>query len=335
MQGKKKIKINFIDFWSDLKKDDNYFYNILKKYYDVEISDNPEYVFCSYFSHNHFKYQDCVKIYYTGENIVPDFNLFDYALGFHNISFEDRYMRLPLYALYDKVIPLALKKHTLSDEEYLKKKKFCNYVISNPNADINRDNIIDALEKYKALDAGGRYRNNIGGPVKDKLAFASDYRFSLALENSSTKGYVTEKILEAYAAGTIPIYWGSEDISSEFNPDSFINIMDYKNLEEAVDVIKAIYEDDEAYLKMMKAPIAMEGQKAYECLKEDYLDTFLRNIFDQDYDKAKRRNMVYLGLDYQTNLKDAYGMKKILDVVKKPKHLLNKKRKQKKSGKGK
>ena len=65
----KKIKIDFIDFWSDLDKTDNLFYNTLCRYYDVEISDTPDYVFCSCFSDKHFNYQDCVKIYFTGENI--------------------------------------------------------------------------------------------------------------------------------------------------------------------------------------------------------------------------------------------------------------------------
>ena len=75
---------------------------------------------------------------------------------------------------------------------------------------------------------------------------------------------------------------------------------------------------------MMKAPIAPEGFQAHECLKEDYADAFLRNIFDQDIDKAKRRNMVYVGRDYQKKLKDANKVIEVLDVVKKPMHQFNK-----------
>ena len=44
-------------------------------------------------------YPNAVKIYFTGENDVPDFNLADYALGFHYIDFGDRYLRFPLYLL--------------------------------------------------------------------------------------------------------------------------------------------------------------------------------------------------------------------------------------------
>lgn len=324
MEQKKKIKIDFIDFWPGFKKDDNFFYNILIKYYEVEISEQPDYVFCSCFSRKHFKYTDCVKIFYTGENIIPDFNLYDYAMGFHYIDFEDRYLRLPHYVLYEKSIPLAMKKHTYTKEYYLSKKKFCNYVISNPYAAGERDQMVEELNKYLPVDSGGRYRNNVGGPVADKLAFAKEYRFSMTFENSAMNGYTTEKIFEAFAADTIPIYWGSRDIAKEFNPEAFVNVYDYPDFPAVVQRVKEIYENDELYLQMMMAPIVRPDSQAADCLREDYADAFLKNIFDQDLATAKRRNMVYLGRDYQKKLKDANKIEDILDVVKRPMHLFNK-----------
>ncbi|CAJ99309.1 alpha (1,3)-fucosyltransferase fragment 2 [Helicobacter acinonychis str. Sheeba] len=43
-------------------------------------------------------------MYYTGENEVPNFNLFDYAIGFDGLDFKERYLRMPLYYahLHDK-----------------------------------------------------------------------------------------------------------------------------------------------------------------------------------------------------------------------------------------
>ena len=49
--------------------------------------------------------------------------------------------------------------------------------------------------------------NNIGGAVSDKFAFQQKHKFSIAFENTSYCGYCTEKIVEAFVAGTIPIYW--------------------------------------------------------------------------------------------------------------------------------
>lgn len=320
----KKIKINFIDFWPDLVKEDNFFYNILKKYYEIEISDEPDYLFCSCFGNKHFKYQNCVKILFLGENIVPDFNLYDYAMGFHYIDFEDRYLRLPLYVLYESCIPVALKKHEYSDEYYLNKTKFCNFVVSNPNAAGEREKMLDILNTYKTVDSGGRYRNNVGGPVKDKNAFVKQYRFTIAFENSTMSGYTTEKIMEAFAGDTIPIYWGSPRIGEEFNPKAFVNCHEFSCMDEVLARVKEINENEELYLDMIKAPIITEGSQAKKYLEADYAEKFLLSVFEQDKEHAIRRNMVYLGRDYQKKMRDAKKIQGVLDIVKKPMHQFNK-----------
>ena len=318
------IKIDFTDFWPGFNKKDNYFYNILAKKYNVEISDKPEYLFCSCFGNKHFRYKDCVKILFVGENVVPDFNLYDYAMGFHYISFEDRYLRLPLYVLYEKERDLALKKHLFSDEYYLSKNKFCNYVISNPNGASERDYMTKLLEEYKEVGSGGKYKNNVGGPVKDKLAFEKEYRFTMAFENSATGGYTTEKLLEAFAGDTIPIYWGSPEIANEFNPKAFINCHDYETLEQVMERVKEIDGNDELYLQMIKSPIVTEASEAKICFEQQYTEEFLSHIFEQKKENAFRRNMVYIGKDYQEKLKDAKRVQDMLDVVKRPIHLMNK-----------
>lgn len=321
---RKKVKIDFIDFWSDLVKEDNYFTNILYRYYDVEISGDPEYVFCSFFGNEHLKYKNCIKILYMGENLVPDFNLYDYAMGFHYIDFEDRYLRLPHYALYGEHFDLFYKKHTYSDEYYLQKKGFCNCVISNPFACKERDAMYEALCRYREVDCGGRYHNNVGGPVADKIAFEKKYRFTMAFENSSTKGYATEKILEAFAGDTIPIYWGDPTIARQFDPASFINCHDYINFEKAVEKVRAINENDELFLDMIKTPAVNEKSLASKYMKADYADGFLRNIFDQKHRAAFRRNMVYVGNDYQKKAHTAGRVQNAADLIRRPVHLIKK-----------
>lgn len=79
---------------------------------------------------------------------------------------------------------------------------------------------------------GGRYRNNIGGRVKDKIKFLSSYKFSLAMENSNGDGYLSEKILQSYISGTIPIYYGDYLIDEYINPKTYILIKGEKDIEE-------------------------------------------------------------------------------------------------------
>lgn len=294
---KKHIKIKFTDFWDVFDDNDNFIMDALKDRFEVEISDNPDFVFCSIFGRKHLKYS-CAKIYYTGENISPDFNLVDYGMGFPEIEFYDRYLRLPHYVLYPRACELALKKTELTDEEYLNR-GFCNYVISNAISDPARSQMIALLEKYKPLASGGRYHNNVGGPVTDKIDFARGYKFSIAFENSGARGYTTEKIMEAFASGTVPIYWGNPDIAKEFNPRAFINCHDFKSFEEAAEYIRQVDNDDELYLSMAKAPIITDDSMAKDCLSDRYLSDFLYNVCKQDPESAIRRNIVYQGKYYE------------------------------------
>ena len=320
----KKIKIDFVDFWSDLDKEDNYFINRLRKYYEVEIDKDAPVIFTSCFGDKAYDMDDRVKICFTGENYIPDFNIYDYVMGFSHMEFGDRYLRLPLYALYTERIGEALKKHTKDDAYYLSKKKFCNRVVSNPDSHPMRESLFEKLCEYKKVDSGGKYKNNIGGAVKDKMAFERDYRFTLAFENTSTPGYVTEKIFEAFAGDTVPVYWGDPGIALEFNPDAFINCMAYADEEAVIARIKEVDENEEEYLRMMKAPVLAAGSRAAEILKEDYADAFLKNIFDQDPAEAVRCSRMYYGREYRSKMKKAIHMRRALDVVYKPGHQIKK-----------
>ena len=46
--------------------------------------------------------------------------------------------------------------------------------------------------------------------------------FSVAVENDCYETYFTEKILDCFACGTIPVYLGSPDIAEYFNKDGII-----------------------------------------------------------------------------------------------------------------
>lgn len=294
----KKIKINFVDFWGSFNPNDNFILDALEKNFDVEISSNPDFLFCASFGKSFLKY-DCVRIHYEGENLSPDFNLYDYALGFPYITFDDRYLRLPHYVLYPEAVEKALNKHALSDDEYMEHTKFCNYVISNALSAPDRQKMIDILNSYKTVDSGGKYKNNVGGPVPDKTEFEKNYKFTMAFENSSSVGYTTEKIMEAFAGATIPIYYGSPDIAKEFNPKAFINCHEYESFEKVLERIKEIDNNDELFLSMVKEPIVTDTSQANIYLDENYLSDYLFKVCSQNPEKAIRRNRYYIGQRFE------------------------------------
>ena len=245
-------KIKFVDFWGDFNHQSNFIINTLKKYYEVILSDSPDYLFFSTFGYSHLKY-DCVKIMFVGENIVPDFNLCDYALGFDFLDFGDRYMRLPLFLIRDNFKEFTTTKDFIT--EYILNRKFCSVVVSNAQvSNPIRERFFRLLSKYKQVDSGGKLWNNVGGPVVNKLKFISNYKFNIAFENSSVRGYTTEKIMDAMIANTLPIYWGNPWVGKDFNERSFVNVNSFSSLEEAVEYIIELDNNNDRYLEIMKEP---------------------------------------------------------------------------------
>lgn len=274
---KKKIKIDFSDFWGGFDKTDNYFYNLLKEEFDVEISSNPDYLFFSLFGNQHQNYK-CVKIFYTGENIAPPLGYCQYSFSFDYLD-DSRNYRLPHYLLYDGYYELVRPKVI---EESMSTRKFCNFVASNGDCQ-ERNKFVQQLSKYKNVDCGGRWMNNIGGPVSDKRKFQSEYKFSIAFENNAYRpqhpGYTTEKIMEPMTVNSIPIYWGNPNINLEFNTKSFINFYDFNSEKDMIDYIIDLDKDDSKYLEMLKQPWFI-NYNIPETNKIENIKSFLYKIFN-------------------------------------------------------
>ena len=318
----KTVRIYYVDFWKNFDRENFLFTQILRKEYEVVFDkDNPEIVFCSVFGTEYLKYK-CPRVVFIGEPQTPDFNLYDYAVGFDYITFMDRYIRFPLYLMNTELYNMALNKSKMSDEEFLSRKKFCSFVVSagGGEGDI-RTKVFNELSKYKKVDSGGRYMNNLtdGNPVPDKLEFQKDYRFSISMENSAISGYTTEKIIDAWAAGTIPIYWGNPDITKEFNKNAFINVSDFESIDELVKYVTKLDSDEEAYLRMCHEPIiSIEVNDPYV-----ELEKFLVNIVETDENKRFRRSSRFTmwGKIYEYNFvkMDKINKNKVVESLRKVK----------------
>jgi len=274
---KNKIKINFSDFWGGFDKTNNYFYNLLKEEFDVEISNNPDVLFFSVFGNQHQSYQ-CKKVFYTGENVAPPLGYCDYSFSFDYLD-DVRNYRLPHYLLYDGYYELARTKVI---EESMVNRKFCNFVASNGNCN-DRNSFVQELSKYKKVDSGGRFMNNIGYAVPDKRKFQSEYKFSVAFENNAYRpqhpGYTTEKIMEPMTVNSIPIYWGNPLINKEFNQKSFVNFYDFNDINKMIEYIIELDKDDTKYLEMLNQPW-FTGNSIPDNNKLENIKSFLYKIFN-------------------------------------------------------
>mgnify|MGYP004449961835 CR=1 FL=1 len=204
-------------------------------------------------------------------------------MAFDWIQYEDRYLRLPLYQVRDNFKDFPRVK--VIDPEKALNRKFCSLVVSNlKNASPMREQFFRLLSEYKQVDSGGRLWNNVGGPVKDKGEFISNYKFNIAFENSKVHGYTTEKIMDPMVVNSIPIYWGNPAIGREFNPKSFVNVDDFSSLEQAVEYIVKLDTDNDLYLKMLNEPWTV-SDSIFNW--QESLTAFLKNIIDKPLQEAK------------------------------------------------
>lgn len=108
--------------------------------------------------------------------------------------------------------------------------------IRKPKVYEHKVNLVSMITSSKGYCDGHRRRimlaNELRGKVDlygrgfNEIEFKEDglatYMFSIAHENAYYPGYFTEKILDCFATGTIPIFWGDPEIGKVFNTDGII-----------------------------------------------------------------------------------------------------------------
>lgn len=244
------ITVNFSDFWKGFNPQDNFFINRLRRLDTVELSDTPDILFYSAFGTRFLTHRG-IRVFYTGENVLPDFSQCDYSFSFSWDGYGGRNCRLPLYLLESDLAPPPPRP--AAADIVAQQRAFCNFVYSNPRAQ-RRIEFFKKLSARKAVDSGGKVCNNLGGVVEDKLSFLQHYKFTIAFENQSAPGYTTEKIFEPMVANSIPIYWGNPLIGQEFNTQSFINVHDFGSDEEAIERVLEIDANEQLYTEYLQRP---------------------------------------------------------------------------------
>jgi hypothetical protein len=173
------------------------------------------------------------------------------------------------------------------------KSKFLAFCVSNNNAYANCDNRVNIFNKFceafpdEKIEALG----SVYGNYKEKhrkiegnhltintIEEYSKFKFILAIENNIKVGYVTEKIMNAFTSGSVPIYQGcSKTVAKQFNKNCYIDINDFSSVDECINYVKNI--TDEKYKEMVSSHI-------YNTDTPDVL-----NIIDEDgnynFDKSK------------------------------------------------
>lgn len=250
-------KILFKGFWPGFDYKLHSAFNWIIEYFGLVVTDeSPDIIIYGYPTAGPDTHEKCIKVFFTGECIEPDFSIYDFAFTFEN-SENRKNFRFPLYLWHHDSYGY-LEEREIKDWASTKK-KFCNFIYGNSNTNMEgvRDRIdfFKKLSQYKKVDSGGSVLNNIGYRVDDKKKWIQDYKFTISFENQYSKGYTTEKIIDPFLCGSLPIYKGNPLIYDDFNKGSFIHVNDFENIDEVISSIINLDNNDDLYNQMMNTRI--------------------------------------------------------------------------------
>jgi len=285
----KPLRLGFANTFDNAKR---FFTDVLGQRYNIIRDDvMPDYLIFgdANFGQNHMEFDPLKikKIFYTGENVRPNYFSYDHSLSFDHEN-SPRHYRLPLYVLEmwalvaDGVYPnweSILQTNQTVNEKRL---HYAAYVQSNPNC-FPRTEFVKKLMKDHLVICAGPHLNNTGivlprDNIKWKTDLCRDSIFTICYENGSHPGYVTEKILNAFCAASIPVYWGSRTIGRDFNEAAFINRFNFSSDEAMIDYMDEVYADPIKCLEIMNQPAFKDNLKPDVCYLETFLDWWERYV---------------------------------------------------------
>jgi len=145
------------------------------------------------------------------------------------------------------------------------------WIYENDQKIYDKTKLISIIASYKKITFGHNLRHEIIQKYSDKiqgiygngyntinykLEGLKDYMFSVCIENSKYDYFFTEKLIDCFITGTVPIYWGCPSTNKFFDTRGMIIIKDTENLKSIFNKITP-----ELYNKM-KPYIEINFQKA-------------------------------------------------------------------------
>ena len=130
---------------------------------------------------------------------------------------------------------------------------------------ILRHEVIEHLGQDKLDVYGSGYNNLIDeyDPKFGKIIAIAPYRYSFAIINTREDDYFTDILIDCFAVGTVPIFWGTKNIGNYFNTDGMII---FNNLSEIDSIVSKCSVEDYNF----RLPAIKENMK----LAKEYVSTY-------------------------------------------------------------
>jgi len=231
-----------------------------------------------------------LRVYTTGENT----DHLSYPPGELDVSFGVRCpandprpcVRFPFWFAYSvtaSTCALHIDDAT-TEREWAARPNFASLVSS--HGGYPRQELFDALSSVGRVIAPGRFIHNApplpkGGDAKKD--FVRSTRFNICPENRPGDGYVTEKLIEAFQAGCVPVYWRGDGLDVEpevFNQERIINLgLTGQNLSAVADAVSTLEHDAAARARFFSVPVLKpDAQAVVSSTCRALVDAFVRGM---------------------------------------------------------
>lgn len=121
-------------------------------------------------------------------------------------------------------------------------------------------------------------RPSYRGSVENKYQTLAKYKFNICYENmGNVKGYITEKIFDAFLSRSVPVYLGASNITEYIPEDAFIDRRRFNSYDELYQFLKGMNLDThERYIKAGKRFLqSQEGKKWFD---RNWAEDFINRI---------------------------------------------------------
>ena len=251
-------------------------------------------------------------IYVSGEvaNFINPIlaNENQWAIGYNKIE-HPRYLRQPsgvfdVWTLFNESRLVDSPLNWLTEKrnfDVIKHRNIGYCSITQASNNEFRGKVFDKLSEYKQVSSSGPWRQNLHGDdtlnkyqwmrseyigrndgltYREKIGFFEKHKFNISIHYTNTDYILQEKLYHAFFSGAIPIFYGNQHILEEgFNPDSFINLHDFSDLNDFLEVIKSIDTNETLHRKYIEYPIFLDN-KLPDYYSFDYTLSFLEKIVE-------------------------------------------------------
>ncbi len=224
-----------------------------------------------------------IKVFYSPEDIDhPGTKLHlyfgDYCLDYVDLAMgyarkqHEKYLHFPFW--------LTTHFNPEADETQIRERireiNTANYEKNNECVLINRHDpegvrefVYNGVKDILDVKLAGPWKNNTRDLWdkynNDKELYMRTFKFNICAENDNTKDYVTEKIFDAFLAGCVPLYYGSDNNPEPglINPDVVIFWNKDGNNEENRKQVLRLKNDDRYFAEFMARPRLLPAMEDY------------------------------------------------------------------------